>query len=139
MAQSHWLTQRAQRLQDSCMDPDTGAITDDKKFSLYLRYQTTHTRAFHKCFNDLLKLRAEKRKAELGCEAQRVQTEKHELKKQSHYWEVLKKDAIACQELSRLATQNIEAAKQNPDFEAQYQAELQKRRLEKNFWEAASA
>jgi hypothetical protein len=139
MAQSHWLTQRAQHLQDSCMDPDTGAITDDKKFSLYLRYQTTHTRVFHKCLNDLLKLRAEKRKAELGFEAQRVQNEKHELKKQSHYWEVLKKDAIACQELSRLASQNIEATKQNPGFEAQYQAELQKRRLEKNFWEAASA
>ena len=69
MAQSHWLAQRAQRLQDFCIDPDTGAVVDDKKFSLYVRYQTTHTRAFHRCLQDLLKLRAETRKAERGFEA----------------------------------------------------------------------
>jgi len=138
MAQSSWLAERAQRLQDLCIDPDTGAITDEKKFSLYMRYQTTHTRAFHKCLNDLLKLRAEKRKAEIGFEAQRIQAEKHELKKQSHYWDVLKKDALTCQQLSTLAMQNIEARKQNPGFDAEYQAELAKRGLEKNAWEAAS-
>jgi len=139
MAQSSWLAERAQRLQDLCIDPDTGAITDEKKFSLYMRYQTTHTRAFHKCLNDLLKLRAEKRKAEIGFEAQRIQAEKHELKKQSHYWDVLKKDALTCQQLSTLAMQNIEARKQNPGFDAEYQAELAKRGLQKNAWEAASA
>jgi hypothetical protein len=139
MAQSSWLAERAQRLQDMCIDPDTGAITDEKKFSLYMRYQTTHTRAFHKCLNDLLKLRAEKRKAEIGFEAQRIQTEKHELKKQSHYWDVLKKDALTCAQLSNLATQNINARKENPGFEAEYQAELAKRGLQKNGWEAASA
>ena len=138
MAQSSWLAERAQRLQDLCIDPDTGAITDEKKFSLYMRYQTTHTRAFHKCLNDLLKLRAEKRKAEFGFEAQRIATEKHELKKQSHYWDVLKKDALTCQQLSTLAMQNIEARRQNPGFDAEYQAELAKRGLEKNAWEAAS-
>ena len=42
MAESLWLAQRAQRLQDTCIDPDTGAITDEKKSSLYLRYFTTH-------------------------------------------------------------------------------------------------
>jgi hypothetical protein len=139
MAQSNWLAERAQRLQDMCIDPATGAITDEKKFSLYVRYQTTHTRAFHKCLNDLLKLRAEKRKAERGFEAQRIESEKHELKKQSHYWDVLKKDALTCQQLSNLALQNIEARKQNPGFEAEYQAELAKRGLENNGWEAASA
>jgi hypothetical protein len=139
MAQSNWLTERAHRLQDMCIDPATGAITDEKKFSLYVRYQTTHTRAFHKCLNDLIKLRAERRKSERGFEAQRIESEKHEMKKQSHYWDVLKKDAFACRELSNLAAQNCDARRQNPGFEAEYQAELAKRGLEKNGWEAASA
>jgi len=139
MAQSSWLAERAQRLQDMCIDPDTGAITDEKKFSLYMRYQTTHTRAFHKCLNDLLKLRAEKRKADLGFEAQRIESEKHELKKQSHYWDVLKKDAFACRELSNLAAQNCDARRQNPAFDAEYEALLAKHGLQKNAWEAGSA
>ena len=138
MAQSQWLALRAQRLQDIFIDADTGLITDEKKFSLYARYQTTHTRAFHKCLNDLLKLRAEKRKSEIGFEAQRRESEKHELRKQTHYWEVLKKDALACQELSKLAALNFNAGRENPGFEAQYEAELTKRGLEMNAWQAAS-
>jgi hypothetical protein len=138
MVESHWLENRAQRLQDTCMDPDTGEMTDEKKFSLYMRYKTTHTRAFHKCLHDLLKLRSERRKAELGVEAQRVQTEKHELKKQRHYWEILKADAEACRQLGELARENRQARMQNPGFEAEYTAELKKRGLEKNHWEAAS-
>ena len=64
MAESHWLANRAQNLQATCFDESTGQITDPKLFSLYLRYQTTHTRAFHKSLNDLVKLRAERRKTE---------------------------------------------------------------------------
>jgi hypothetical protein len=137
MIESHWLENRAQRLQDLCMDPDTGAVTDEKKFSLYMRYKTTQTRAFHKCLNDLLKLRAGKRKAELGVEAQRVQTEKQEMKKQRHYWETLKADAEACRQLGELARENRQARMQDPGFEAEYAAELEKRGLKKNSWEAA--
>ena len=138
MAQSQWLVEGSQRLQDACIDNNTGAITDDKKFTLYGRYQTTHKRAFHKCLTDLTKLRKDKRQAELGFEAQKVAQEKHEMKKQKFYWEVLAKDAQACQELSKLATQNIAAALTHPGFEAKYQAELEKRGLSKNIWEAAS-
>ena len=138
MAESHWLAERAQRLQDSCIHPDTGAVTDEKHFSLYMRYKTTHTRAFHKSLNDLLKLRAEKRKADLGFEAQKVANERHEMRKQSHYWEILKKDALACRQLSDLAAQNSKAREQNPAFDEAYEAELAKRGLEKNSWEAAS-
>ena len=72
MAESHWLANRAQTLQNTCLDPQTGQITDASLFSLYLRYQTTHTRAFHKCLNDLVKLRSEKRKTENGFEAQYI-------------------------------------------------------------------
>ena len=70
MAESHWLAQRAQTLQNDCFDPATGKIANEKTFSLYLRYETTHRRAFHKSLNDLLKLRKEKRTAQLGFEAQ---------------------------------------------------------------------
>ena len=61
------------------------------------------------------------------------------MKKQSHYWDVLKKDALACQQLSHLAAQNCAARKQNPGFDAEYEAELAKHGLVKNSWEAASA
>lgn len=71
MAESHWLAQRAQTLQHTCFDPATGLIADPKMFALFLRYETTHRRAFHKSLADLLKLRAEKRKAQNGFEAQR--------------------------------------------------------------------
>ena len=48
MAESHWLANRAQTLQNTC-------LTNFPLFSLYLCYQTTHTRAFHKCLNGLVK------------------------------------------------------------------------------------
>jgi hypothetical protein len=65
MAQHYWLAQRALRLQQVCLN-EAGACENDQHLALYLRYQTTHDRAFHKCLNDLLKLRAEKRKEQNG-------------------------------------------------------------------------
>ena len=65
MAQHLWLSQRAQNLQ-------TCAINDEKQFALMLRYQTNNDRGFHKCLNDLLKLRAEKRKQEIGFVSQKA-------------------------------------------------------------------
>jgi len=89
LAEHHWLRHRALRLEESCFDFTTGQVIDAQKLSLYLRYQTTHERAFHKALNDLLKLRAEKRKEEIGFERQqhvreeqtRIQ-EKHEMAKE---------------------------------------------------------
>ncbi|MBV9760577.1 MAG: hypothetical protein JO340_08435 [Acidobacteriaceae bacterium] len=72
MAQHYWLSQRAQRLQDLTMAEDLPAKDQDRQFSLFLRYQTTNDRAFHKCLNDFLKLRAEKRKMEIGFESQTI-------------------------------------------------------------------
>jgi hypothetical protein len=96
MAEHHWLRHRAMRLEHSCFDYTTGELIDERKLALYLRYQTTHERAFHKALNDLLKLRAEKRKAEIGFErkqhAQADQTrrqERHEMKKERHKWEII--------------------------------------------------
>ena len=70
MAQHHWLAQRAQVLQSDLFSEHHPGREDQKLFALYLRYQTSNDRAFSKCLNDLLKLRAEKRKAEIGFERQ---------------------------------------------------------------------
>ena len=65
MAQHLWLSRRAQIFQDIAMDPEQEHIQSPfKRFELYLRYQTTNDRGFHKCLADLMKLRAEKRQIE---------------------------------------------------------------------------
>ena len=126
MVESHWLAQRAQTLQADCFDPETGKIADAKKFALYLRYETTHTRAFHKSLNDLLKLRKEAHISNLGFEAQRLQSEKHQMKKDHHYWDVLLKDAQAIHQLTLNLTARNKAQAEKPGFEAQFAAELAK-------------
>jgi len=131
MAESHWLANRAQTLQNTCLDPATGQITDAALFSLYLRYQTTHTRAFHKSLNDLLKLRSEKRKSENGFEAQnrkneeiRIKNERHEMKKEHHEWDIRLKDAAFCHRAAQNVANINKATLENPGFEAQYNAEV---------------
>ncbi|HEX4231371.1 MAG TPA: hypothetical protein VHZ07_22060 [Bryobacteraceae bacterium] len=81
MAQHFWTGQRATRLQAESF----GNEQHPRELALYLRYQTTHDRAFHKCLSDLLKLRAEGRKAleaekkaEIGFESQKRKQELHE-------------------------------------------------------------
>jgi hypothetical protein len=114
MAEHYWLSQRAQRLQDLTMaeahrafgarcarsHEDLPAKDQDRQFALFLRYQTTNDRAFHQCLNQLLKLRAEKRKQEIGFESQqrkeaqesrRESTEKR--KQELHQWAVLLAEA----------------------------------------------
>jgi hypothetical protein len=61
MAKHFWLGQRALRLQEFCFHMEFPKIENnfEKQFALYLRYQTTHERAFHKCLNDMQKLRAQ--------------------------------------------------------------------------------
>jgi len=105
MAESLWLAQRAQRLQDTCLDPDTGDIKDEKKFSLYLRYQTTHTRAFHKCLNDLIKLRAGQRRAANGFEAQKHKEDENGRKIERHAAQMALKDAQTRHQIGANAVQ----------------------------------
>ncbi|MGA8029599.1 MAG: hypothetical protein WB992_20850 [Bryobacteraceae bacterium] len=83
MAQHHWLGRRALVMQNRCFSSQTHLCGDHKQLALYLRYQTTHDRAFHRCLNQLLKLRAETRRIEIGFESQKRkqtdQTRKQEL------------------------------------------------------------
>jgi hypothetical protein len=83
MAQHFWLRRRALQLQETCFD-STGEIYKEKLFALYLRYQTTHERAFQKCLSDLLKLRAEKRKQEIGFESQKHKNAEEQRKQELH-------------------------------------------------------
>ncbi len=71
MAQCYWLRQRAMRLQLFCFKPENAFCDMPKELALFLRYQATHERGFHKALNDLLKLRAETRKHEIGFESQK--------------------------------------------------------------------
>jgi hypothetical protein len=57
MAQSFWLSQRALRLQNSCFSDDG---VDTHKLALFIRYQTTHERAFHKSLTVLMHVRKER-------------------------------------------------------------------------------
>jgi low affinity Fe/Cu permease len=71
MAQSYWLRKRALYLQDQCAtDEELNLEQQEKRLALFIRYQTTHDRAFHRALNDLLKLRAETRRSEIGFESQ---------------------------------------------------------------------
>jgi hypothetical protein len=70
IAQSYWLRKRALHLQDICAtDTDHTVDQQQRQLALFIRYQATHDRAFHRALNDLLKLRAEKRKTEIGFES----------------------------------------------------------------------
>ncbi len=72
MAQSYWLRERALTLQHMCFNREIPMCDAncEKQLALYLRYQTTHDRAFNKALDQLGKLRAEKRKQEIGFESQ---------------------------------------------------------------------
>ena len=85
MAQHHWLAQRAQFLQSSLFSQtDHMDNASQKSFALYLRYQTSNDRAFSKCLNDLVKLRSEKRKQEIGFEREKQRTAEELRKQEAH-------------------------------------------------------
>jgi hypothetical protein len=90
MIQHFWLMQRAITLQDQCLE-----LEDDKRLGLFLRYQTTHERAYYKAMRELQNLRKEKRREEIGFESQKRQQEahtrqqeKHEMKKEHHQFDI---------------------------------------------------
>jgi hypothetical protein len=139
MAESHWLAQRAQRLQDTCLDPDTGDIKDEKKFSLYLRYQTTHSRAFHKSLNDLIKLRAEQRKVELGFEAQKHKEEENRRKIERHAAQMAMKDAQTRHQIAANAIQQGNARCHVRKFEQIFAEELANHCAKNDSQEASAA
>jgi len=61
------------------------------------------------------------------------------MKKDAHYWDVLKKDAVACHELTRNLTQKMDAMKDNPEFLTQLEAEFAKHDIKRTTFDAAIA
>jgi hypothetical protein len=57
IAQSYWLTQRAIRFQNQCF---TVQGVDEKRLALFLRYQVTHERAFHKALKTLIQFKKDR-------------------------------------------------------------------------------
>ena len=71
MAQSEWLRARALRLQNDLLQ-DAGKNVDPAKLAIFIRYQTTHERNFHRSLKELLTLRQQRRNAEIGFESQKL-------------------------------------------------------------------
>ena len=84
MAQHQWLSQRAVRLQRYCFHDKVPLCQEEKLLALYIRYGTTHDRAFHKCLADLMKLRAQKAKQQAGFESQKRQQAAETRKQELH-------------------------------------------------------
>ena len=88
LADHEWLRTRALRLQQSCIFENQHVVATEQ-FALYLRYQTTHERAFYKALKELQNIRAQRTKEQIGFESQKRQqaseqraAEAHNLKKQ---------------------------------------------------------
>ena len=87
MAESRWLSSRAQNLQDQAIEALQSASTPEEKrdaqkdFDLYMRYHTQHDRAYYRASSELYKLRNERRRTERGFESQRRQAERLEMAK----------------------------------------------------------
>lgn len=122
MARSYWLAQRALRLQNSCLaDEDLTPGGQHKQLSLYLRYQTTHDRAFHSALTDLLKLRSERRKTEIGFESQRrqevivaIRQSAENRRQERHKWDVLLAEAKVDHQI--VLTSNLELDRRVADI-----------------------
>ncbi len=72
LAQHRWLSIRAGTLQEYCFSDDDPTRCAEVRLALYLRYQTHHERAFHKCLDMLLKLRRENLREHNGFVSQTV-------------------------------------------------------------------
>ncbi len=109
LAQHEWLRTRALRLQQTCFDANL-QIVDSRQFGLYLRYQTTHERAFYKALKELQNIRAQRTKEQIGFESQKRQqaageraAEAHNLKKQAFE---MKKERLASRKQPEMSKKN---------------------------------
>ena len=73
MARHYWLLQRAIRLQEEAFTRNRDDEALARQLALYMRYQTTNQRAFHRCLHDLLKLRKQRPADTGGFESQNAE------------------------------------------------------------------
>ncbi len=70
-AEHHWICARAGRLQEAVMPQTRADQPDSSALSLYMRYQTTHDRAFQRCIRELRAIRNDRRREQIGFESQK--------------------------------------------------------------------
>jgi len=68
MGQAHWLAQRAIKYQTLCATDDTAFAMLDQT-NKWARYQNTHERNFQRSLNQLLRLREQRTKEQIGFES----------------------------------------------------------------------
>ncbi len=71
MTESDWLRARAVRLQTKCIDGSTAKYKLEQ-LPLFIRYQTTHERAYYKALKELQNIRKQNQKDEIGFESQKL-------------------------------------------------------------------
>jgi len=71
LADHEWLRMRALRLQSFCIFEYQHVLATEQ-LALYLRYQTTHERAFYKALKELQNIRAQRIKEQIGFESQKT-------------------------------------------------------------------
>jgi hypothetical protein len=75
--QHYWLMQRAIHMQEELIArADHPTEVDDKRLSLFLRYQSTHERSYYKALRELQNLKKQKQKDDIGFEF--IHTHKNE-------------------------------------------------------------
>jgi hypothetical protein len=82
--QHYWLVQRALSLQSMLMFSGNLDADDQKKLALYLRYQTTNERSYHKARTELQNLRKQKRAEDIGFESQNRKAAEEIRKQEAH-------------------------------------------------------
>ena len=97
MARSQWLSQRALDIQTSTA-AFSNIFKEVDELNKWVRYQMQHERAFEKALNQLLKLRAEKRKEQIGFESEKraeaVKTEREERRQTRAQHDQLKTETL---------------------------------------------
>ncbi len=108
MTEAEWLRARALRLQAGSLE-----VGLEKRFALFLRYETIHERAFYKALNELQSIRKQSRNTEIGFESQKLKHEALNVKKDA---QILKREEFEFKKAT--AEMNKEArpaAENSPD------------------------
>jgi hypothetical protein len=113
MAEASWLSRRSIRLQDRCiLAIESGTPAEQKQanknLSLYLRYMTTHDRAYSRYATELRKRRNERQRAERGFVSQKLREANEIRKKEMHE---LRQATEICKQQRREIQNRIAAAK----------------------------
>jgi hypothetical protein len=82
MAEHEWMRRRALLFQAGILHDDQ--FFSRKQMALFMRYESQHERAYNSCFNQLLKLRAERRSEKIGFEREKQLCQQVEERKHRH-------------------------------------------------------